>query len=331
MESLSNYATTSGASGARAPPRYLPPPFTPPTMLTPDVLRRLRRLDVRVRGLVDTFFSGRYHTAFKGQGMTFAEVRPYVAGDDVRALDWNVTARTGEAHVKVFEEEREQTLLLVVDVSGSLDVGAEGRTRRDLAAEVVALLTFAAQRNHDRVGLVLAAGEVEHVVPPARSRTHALRLLRDVFAHRPRTSGTDLAGVLAYAQRMLRHRSIVVVVSDFAAEGFARPLARLASRHDVVAVRLADQGDATLPASGLVALEDAETGTVRVVDAADRGVREAFARHAEARSEGLRQIFARAGVDAVDVGTGDDAFALLSAFFIRRNRRHPRRARPVAA
>lgn len=300
-------------------------------MLPPDVLRRLRRLDVRVRGLVDTFFGGRYHTAFKGQGMTFAEVRPYVAGDDVRALDWNVTARTGEAHVKVFEEEREQTLLLVLDVSGSLDVGTEGRTRRDLVAEICALLTFAAQRNHDRVGLVLVAGEVEHVVPPGRARTHGLRLVRDVFAHRTRSAGTNIAAALTLAQRLLRHRAIVAVVSDFADDGFARPLARLAARHDVVAIRLVDRADAALPPAGLVALEDAETGAVRVVDAADARVRAAFARDAEARHEALRQTFARSGVDAVEVGTGDDAFAVLSAFFTRRNRRHVRRVRAVAA
>ncbi len=300
-------------------------------MLPPDVLWRLRRLDVRVRGLVDTFFGGRYHTAFKGRGMTFSEVRPYVPGDDVRSLDWNVTARTGEAYVKVFEEEREQTLMLIVDVSGSLDVGTEGRTRRDLAAEVCALLTFAALRNGDRVGLVLVAGAVERYVPPARTRTHALRLLRDVFVHVPASSGTDLAAGLTFARRVLRRRAIVAVVSDFAATGIARPLALLASRHDVVALRLSDAADEALPQTGLLAIEDAETGEVRLVDAASADVRAAFARHAEAHAEGLRQVFARAGVDAAEVGTGDDAFAVLSAFFARRNRRPVRRLGARAA
>ena len=291
-------------------------------MIPADLYKKIRRLEVRTRGRVEEYFGGRYHSAFKGRGMTFAEVRPYAPGDDVRAIDWNVSARTGETFVKVYEEEREQTVLLVVDASASADAGSVGRFKRDVAAEVCALLAFSASRGGDKTGLVLFAGEVERFVPPGRSRTHALRLVRDLYAHAPATPGTDLAGALGYARRVLRRRAVVVVVSDFAATGYEAALGVLAARHDVVAVVLTDPRDAALPAAlGLVALRDAETGETVWLDARQGEARRAFAANATRRLDATRAALRRTGVDAVEVATDADPVVPLGRFFAERNRR----------
>jgi uncharacterized protein (DUF58 family) len=303
----------------------------PRSVLTPELLRRLRRLDLRTRGLVDAFLGGQYHSAFKGSGMTFSEVRPYSVGDDVRALDWNVTARTGEAFVKVFEEERELTVLLVVDVSGSAAVGTQGRTKRDVAAEAAALITFSAIQNGDQVGLALFAGRVERYVAPGKSRPHGLRLLRDVFAFEAESEGTDLAGVLTFVRRILHRRAVVVLISDFHADGYLRPLAALAARHDVVALHVADLREHTLPDVGLVMLEDAETGAPVTLDTSNARVRATYEQRARARLDATRRTFARAGVDHVLLRTGDDLLAPLSTFFARRVRRHASRRTPARA
>ncbi|MEM0964152.1 MAG: DUF58 domain-containing protein, partial [Bacteroidota bacterium] len=251
-------------------------------MIPRELFKKIRHVEVRTRGLVDDVFGGEYHSAFKGRGIEFAEVRPYQIGDDVRAIDWNVSARTGEPHVKLFEEEREQTLLLVVDVSGSEDFGSI-RAKRDLAAEVCAVLGFSALRNHDKVGMVLFTDIIERFVPPKRGKRHVLRLLRDLFAHEPRQRGTDIAGALDHVLRVQRRRAIVVLVSDFlvpagAGRSVARSLRIAAQKHDVVAVRLVDPREESLPPAGLLRVTDAETGREALVDTGSRAVREAFAR-----------------------------------------------------
>ena len=315
-------------------------------MIPADLFRRVRRLEIRTRGLVDSLFGGRYHTAFKGRGMVFSEVRPYGYADDVRAIDWNVSARTGETHVKVFEEEREQTVLLVVDVSGSTDVGSRERFKRDVAAEACALLAFSALRNGDRVGLVLFAGGVEHFVPPARTQRHGLRLVRDLYAWAPGDGraaggaavapsppGTDVAGALAFARRVLRRRAVVVLVSDFVAPPFARALGALAARHDVVALHLVDGREGVLPLGvGLLTLTDAETGERVVVDAGDERTRAAFARAAVDRLAGVRTALAAAAVDRVELRPGEDVVPPLARFFeARRGARRPARTGQRAA
>lgn len=295
-------------------------------MIPRELLRKIRRVEVRTRGLVEDVFGGQYHSAFRGRGMAFAEVRPYQVGDDVRAIDWNVSARQGETFVKVFEEEREQTLILAVDVSASGDFGPAGAAKRDLAAELGAVLAFSAVRNQDRVGLLLFSDRVERFVPPAKGRRHALRLVRDLYVHDALSRGTRLAAALEHLRRVLHRRAIVVLVSDFldvpgGPAGYERPLRALAARHDVVAVRTLDPREAELPPVGLLTLRDAESGRSVLVDTASPRARQAFAERAERRDAALTAALRKARVDVVTVRTGADWVEPLVAFFRRRNRR----------
>ena len=294
-------------------------------MIPRELFRKIRHVEVRTRGLVDDVFGGEYHSAFKGRGIEFAEVRPYQYGDDVRSIDWNVSARTGEPHVKLFEEEREQTLVLVVDVSGSEDFGSGEGVKRDLAAEVCAVLGFSALRNNDKVGLVLFTDRVERAVPPRKGKRHVLRLLRDLFAHAPQGRGTDIAAALEHVLRVQRRRAIVVLVSDFlvpagAEVGVARGLRVLSQKHDVVAVRLVDPREEALPAVGLLRVVDAETGQPALVDTSSKAVREAFARRARSRSARAEAALKQARVDHVTLRTDEDYVEPLSTFFLRRAR-----------
>ena len=291
-------------------------------MIPRELFRKIRHVEVRTRGLVDDVFGGEYHSAFKGSGIEFAEVRPYQFGDDVRSIDWNVSARQGEPYVKLFEEEREQTLLLVVDVSASEDFGSGETAKRDLAAEVSAVLGFSAIRNSDKVGLLLFSDHVERFVPPKKGKRHVLRVLRDVFAHRAAGRGTDLGEALRHAARFLRRRAIVVLVSDFLADAstYEKPLKTLAQRHDVVAIRVVDPREETLPAVGLVHVSDPETGRAAVVDTSSPAVREAFARRAADRAAAAEATLRRARVDHVTARTDEDYADPLVAFFRQRNR-----------
>ena len=293
-------------------------------MIPRELFRKIRHVEVRTRGLVDDVFGGEYHSAFKGRGIEFAEVRPYQIGDDVRTIDWNVSARTGEPYVKLFEEEREQTLFLVVDVSGSADFGST-RAKRDLAAELCAVLGFSALRNHDKVGMVLFTDVVERFVAPKRGKRHVLRLLRDVFAHQPRQRGTDVVAALDHVMRVQRRRAIVVLVSDFLVPagdeaGLARSLRVVAQKHDLVAIRPQDPRELALPAVGLLRVVDAETGQAALVDTSSASVREAFATRAQQRSDRAQAALAQARVDHVTLSTDDDYVEPLSAFFRQRIR-----------
>ena len=292
-------------------------------MIPRELFRKIRHVEVRTRGLVDDVFGGEYHSAFKGRGIEFAEVRPYQVGDDVRSIDWNVSARTGEAHVKLFEEEREQTLLLVVDVSGSEDFGSGEGAKRDLAAEVCAVLGFSALRNSDKVGLVLFTDRVERFVPARKGKRHVLRLLRDLFAHEAAHRGTRLDDALDHVLRVQRRRAIVVLVSDFLVPDdadLARRLRVVAQKHDVVAVRLVDPREEALPAVGLLRVVDAETGRAATVDTSSARVRQAFADRAAARSARVEGALRDARVDHVTLRTDEDYVEPLSSFFRRRAR-----------
>ncbi|MDT0632394.1 DUF58 domain-containing protein [Rubrivirga sp. S365] len=292
-------------------------------MIPRELFRKIRHVEVRTRGLVDDVFGGEYHSAFKGRGIEFAEVRPYQVGDDVRTIDWNVSARTGEPHVKLFEEEREQTLLLVVDVSGSEDFGSGEGAKRDLAAEVCAVLGFSALRNSDKVGLVLFTDRVERFVPPRKGRRHVLRLLRDLFAHEAEHRGTSLDDALDHVLRVQRRRAIVILVSDFLVPDdadLARRLRVVAQKHDVVAVRLVDPREEALPAVGLLRVVDAETGRPALVDTSSARVRRAFADRAAARAARAEATLRQARVDHVTLRTDEDYVEPLSAFFRRRVR-----------
>lgn len=241
--------------------------------MTPEVLRQVKGIELRTRGLVTSLFSGEYRSVFRGQGIEFAEVRGYQLGDDFRAVDWNVSARMGHPFVKTFMEERELTLLLVVDQSGSLHFGRP-YTKAALAVEVAAVLALAAARHNDRVGALLFADRVEYLVPPAKGRAHALRVIRDLVAFQPKGRGTNLAEALRYAARLLRHRSIVVVLSDFRAAGWEEPLGRLTAQHDVVAITVDDPRELDFPDVGWVDLQDAESGQRQLLDTSHRATRD---------------------------------------------------------
>ena len=288
--------------------------------VSPDVLKQVKAIELRTRGLVTSLFAGEYRSLFRGQGMEFAEVRADEHGDDFRAIDWNVSARLASPYVKTFTEERELTVMLVVDQSGSTRFG-EPMTKAALAVEVGAVLALAAAAQNDRVGALLFADEVERVVPPRKGRRHALRVIRDLIAFAPEGRRTNLAASLTYATRLLRHHSIVVVLSDFLAEGWEKPLRRLAERHEVVAIVVNDPRERDLPESGWIELADAETGRRVLVDTGDRAVRDRVRTLAEKRREERARMLAAAGVDTVLLTTGTDyAIPLRRAFALRARR-----------
>lgn len=297
-----------------------------------EILRQVREIELRMRGLVDTIFGGEYHSVFRGQGMEFAEVREYQPGDDIRHIDWNVTARIGHPYVKKHIEERELTVLLMVDLSGSEQFGTRQRFKAEAAAEVAAVLALSAVRNNDRVGLLLFTDRVEHVVPPRKGRRHVLRVIRDVLAFRPEHSGTNIAGALDYAARLLPHRSIIFLMSDFLAprpergtETVAAELEKIlrtvSRRHDVVAVPMTDRAEAVLPELGLVVLRDPETGQEVAVNTADPIVRRDYERWVDAEWQAMRRLFRRLGIDEVEIRTDVPVVRPLLAFFRRRERK----------
>lgn len=288
-------------------------------MIPKALFQKIRRLEIRTKGMVDTVFGGEYHSAFKGRGIEFAEVRPYQIGDDIRTIDWNVSARMGETYVKVFEEEREQTLMLLVDISGSEDFGSQYKMKREVAAEVCAVIAFSAIQNNDKVGLLLFTDRVELFVPPKKGRRHVLRLLRDLFAHDPQSRGTDLSVALRHTLRLLRRRSIALILSDFFDEGYERPLRVLARRHDTVAVHLQDPREAQLPNVGLVELTDAETGETILVDTRDEAARRAYARAAETHRARTETLIRRVRAGYVSMPTDEDFMEPLVRFFRQRN------------
>ena len=264
--------------------------------VSPEILKQVKGIELRTRGLVGSLFAGEYRSVFRGQGMEFAEVRAYEQGDDFRTIDWNVSARLASPYVKTFTEERELTLMLLVDQSGSTRFG-EPITKASLAVEVAAVLALAAAHQNDRVGALLFADEVERVIPPRKGRRHALRVIRDLVAFEPAGKRTNLAASLSYASRLLNHRSIVVVLSDFIAEGWERPLRQLAARHEVVAITVDDPREHALPDSGWIEMMDAETGRRILVDTGSRQVRERVGQRAAQRIEDRARALASAGTD----------------------------------
>ncbi|HET7755115.1 MAG TPA: DUF58 domain-containing protein [Anaeromyxobacteraceae bacterium] len=290
-----------------------------------DLLRRVRRLELSTRRPVHGTISGRYRSVFKGRGIAFADVRPYAPGDEVRAIDWNVTARRGALHVRRFAEERELTVLLVVDVSASTDFGSAERTKREAAAEVAALVAMSAVASGDRVGLALFTSEVERYVPARRGRRHALRLLAELLRYEPRSPGTDLAAALAFLRRVQRRAATVFLLSDFAeprADGrpdWSRPLAAAARRHDVVPVVVGDRAERAPPRTGATLLEDPETGAVVRVDLSDRRVQAAIARARAAEEAARDEAFRRIGLESVRIDAArGDVVAPLVRFFTAR-------------
>jgi uncharacterized protein (DUF58 family) len=289
-----------------------------------SMLRRIRRLEIHTRQLVETAFAGRYHSVFKGRGINFEEVREYQPGDEIRSIDWNVTARSGRPHIKKFTEERELAVLLAVDVSASGEFGSSDRSKREIAAEVAAVLAFSAIRNNDKVGLLLFSDGVELYLPPRKGRSHVLRAVREVLFHQPRAKGTSLRQALEFLNRTTARRAVLFLISDFQDTGFERALAVTARHHDVIALPVADPREGVLPPVGWITLEDSETGETRHVDTRTAKAREKFAQAVAERTAVLDRLFTRLAIDSVPLQTGADYLPALRAFFRRRQRRRAR-------
>ena len=289
-----------------------------------ELLRRVRRIRMRTRQVVDAAFAGQYHAAFKGRGMEFEEVRPYMVGDDVRTIDWNVSARLGEPHVKLFREERELTVMLAVDLSGSLDFGTHLQFKRDLLAELAATIAFSAAMNNDKVGLLAFTDRVELFVPPRKGTKHVMRIVRELLALRPVGRGTAIGPALEELGRVIRQRSVMFVASDYRDESWDRPLRMARRRHDVVPVVIEDRRERELPPMGLVEFTDPEQGGRILVDTSRRSVRRRFAEAAALVAERRDRTFRGMRLDPIVVETGKDFVEPIQASFRRRERRRAR-------
>jgi len=286
-----------------------------------EILKKIRGLEIKTRALVETAFAGDYHSVFKGRGMNFEDVREYQPGDEIRAIDWNVTARLGSPFVKKFTEERELTVMLIVDVSASGNFGSTSQSKRELAAEVACLLAFSAIRNNDKVGLLLFSDRLELFIPPKKGRSHTLRIIREILFFEAIGRGTDAAAALDHLNKIITRRAVVFLISDFQAPDFSRELAVTAKRHDLIAIRIQDERESILPPIGLITLEDAETGDQIEINAADSRVRAQFAQLAQSQLAETMRVLRRNRIDRIELRTGDEYLPALRSFFKQRERR----------
>ena len=283
-----------------------------------ELLKKVRKIEIKTKGLSRQLFSGGYHSAFKGRGMSFSEVRQYQYGDDVRNIDWNVTARTGEPHVKIFEEERELTLMLLVDTSASSFFGSRELSRQELLTEVCAVLAFSAIANNDKVGVLFFAEEVELFIPPKKGRQHILRIIRELVAHKPAKGKTKVGLALEHVQHMMKKRCVCFILSDFLAPDFSTQLRVLSRRHDVVGVHCRDVRERELPNVGLLNIRDAESGEAMWVDTTDPDFRKNYTAQFDKRLEGMKQLFSRSGADFLSLSTSEPYANSLMRFFEQR-------------
>jgi uncharacterized protein (DUF58 family) len=291
------------------------------TMETKELLKKVRQLEIRTRGVVNQVFSGEYHSVFKGRGMEFSEVREYQPGDEIRTIDWNVTARLNHPFVKVYEEERELTVLLLVDLSGSQYFGSQSSLKRDIAVELSAILAFSAMKNSDKVGALLFTDRIERFIPPRKGRTHALRIVRELLSFDPVSPNTRLTTALEYLNRVQKKRAIVFLISDFVDVGYEQALRIAGKRHDLVGVVLLDPRERELPPFGLVAFHDGETGHERWVDTLDPAVRSAHAASWASMHRSRQAVFRKSKLDAVEISIDRSYMKPLTDFFQRRERR----------
>lgn len=290
-------------------------------MDTAELLKKVRKLEIKTKGLTKQIFSGEYHSAFKGRGMSFSEVRDYQYGDDVRNIDWNVTARTGGPHVKIFEEERELTVMLVIDVSASSYFGVTSRFKSELMTELAAVIAFSAITNNDKVGAIMFSDHIEKYLPPKKGKQNILRIIRELLNLTPVKSGTNLSEALIYLNNIEKKRSIVFVLSDFMAEGYKQALTIAAKKHDIIGVHIFDDRERNLPDSGLIHVEDAETGQKRLIDTSDPLLRNNFAAHFDSNQERFKKDFALAKSDTISISTEEDYIKAMQVFFKRRSKR----------
>ncbi len=280
-----------------------------------DLFKRVRKIEIKARGLSQQMFSGEYHSAFRGRGMAFSEVREYQYGDDVRNIDWNVTARLNHPYVKIFEEERELTVMLLIDVSGSNDFGTHTSLKKDMIAELAAVLAFSAIQNNDKVGVIFFSNKIEKFIPPKKGSTHILRIIRELITFEPENTYTDIAQALKYFTNVTKKRSTTFIISDFYDRNFDEPLKIAAKKHDIVALRIADRNEQTLPQMGLVNFFDQESQKRICIDTSDESVRNAFAKAYAEHEAQLQNIFTKYGIDNTLILTDDDYVKPLMKLF----------------
>ena len=290
-------------------------------MSTSALLKKVRKIEIKTKGLSNHIFAGEYHTAFKGKGMAFSEVREYQPGDDVRSIDWNVTARYNSPFVKIFEEEREMTVMLLVDVSGSGDFGTNMQFKRELATEISAILAFSAIKNNDKVGVIFFSNIIEEFIPPKKGKSHILRIIRQVLAFEAKEKKTDISLAIEYFNNVMKKRTICFVLSDFLSPEFEKPLKIASKKHDIIALRIFDKRENSLPNVGIIPLQDAENNSISYVDTSSKKVRETFNNKQEEKQVYLKKLFPKCGVDMIDISTGSDYVKPLMNFFKNRGKR----------
>jgi uncharacterized protein (DUF58 family) len=288
-------------------------------MDTKEILKKVRKIEIKTRRLSDHIFSGEYHTSFKGRGMTFSEVRQYQYGDDVRAIDWNVTARYNEPFVKVFEEERELTMMLIVDISGSESFGTKNQQKRDMVTEIAATLAFSATQNNDKIGLLLFSDQIELFIPPKKGKSHVLRIIRELIEFEPKSKKTDLSQALKYLSSVLKKKAIVFLISDFMTKDYEHTLKIASKRHDVTGIRVFDQREESIPNIGIISMLDAETGETLVVDTNSKAVRQDYEKYYRENVAYFRDIFSKCGAGTISSRVDESYVTKLLGYFKARN------------
>lgn len=290
-------------------------------MIPKEVLKKVKRIEIATRGLVNEVFSGEYHSVFKGRGMEFAEVREYQVGDDIRNIDWNVSARMGHPFVKVFDEERELTVMLLVDVSASGAFGTTSRFKGEIAAELCAVLAFSAIKNNDKVGLIIFSDKIEKFIPPRKGKQHVLRVIREIIYHKPEDTSTDISIALEYLSRVIKRKSIVFLVSDFLTENYEKSLQVANKKHDIIGINIIDPREIELPDVGLIELEDAETGETFLLDTGSRDIRNSFFTGSRQERDKKEKFFKSIGVDFINILTDRSYVEPITKFFKMRAKR----------
>ena len=290
-------------------------------MSTIELLKKVRKIEIKTKGLSNHIFSGEYHTAFKGKGMAFSEVREYQPGDDVRSIDWNVTARYNSPFVKVFEEEREMTVILLIDVSGSSDFGTQTQLKREVATEIAAVLSFSAINNNDKIGVIFFSDKIEKFIPPKKGKSHILRIIRELITFESESKKTNIEVALKYFNNIIKKRSVCFILSDFMDTNFDKSLKIARNKHDIIALRIHDDREEILPNVGLLKVEDAESGEMRWVDSSNKKVRTNYNNNYREFEKELKQNLQSSGVDHIDIKTGKDYIKPLMNFFKNRGKR----------
>ena len=290
-------------------------------MLTKELLKQVKQIEIRTRGIVNEVFSGEYHSVFKGRGMEFSEVREYNFGDDIRSIDWNVTARFGHPYIKIFEEERELTVMLLVDMSGSLMFGSVEKTKQQVAAELSAVLAFSALKNNDKVGLILFTDRIEKFVPPRKGKSHALRIIREVLSFEPEGNQTNLRQALEYFNHTIKKKAIVFLISDFIDGGYEKILRIVGKKHDLIGIVLRDRREKSMIDAGLIKFRDAETGEIRFIDTGNKIIRQSIIDENNHWAEFRRQLFVSSRLDSIDIETSGSYVRPLVDFFKLREKR----------